>query len=91
MGDRIYFLKCLRELVSWSVGFFLHPVDRLSRSVIRDDDWLSKCCKIHCYRVSLIKGIVLVPVATGVHLFPFRTQQLSPSAPMVVGFRILRE
>ena len=27
----------------------------------------------------------LVPLAAGTHLFPFRTEQLSPPAPMVLG------
>gem|GEM_PF-2523326 len=36
-----------------------------------------------CYSVSLSKQINGV-YGEGVHLFPFRTEQLSPSAPMVL-------
>lgn len=34
--------------------------------------------------LSIIEYLILVPLATRTHLFPSRTQQLSPSAPMVV-------
>ena len=30
--------------------------------------------------------IILVVIARGKHFFPFRTERLSPSAPMVLGF-----
>lgn len=35
--------------------------------------------------VFVLEGFTLVSVAKRVHLIPFRTQQLSSSAPMILG------
>ena len=47
---------------------------------------------IPLWRCAVLKGLrrawsrqVPVAMARGKHLFPFRTEQLSPSAPMVLG------
>ncbi len=49
----------------------------------------SDTCHWRCVvlRVRVRAGLDKFPVATarGKHLFPFRTEQLSPSAPMVLG------
>ena len=37
------------------------------------------------YLKKSFKDSILVVIAKGVHPFPFRTRQLSPSAPMVLG------
>lgn len=39
---------------------------------------------------SMTHKVLLVPIAMGSHLFPFRTEPLSPSAPMVLEL-MLRE
>src|SRR3954453_23518309 len=42
------------------------------------------CAVLRVRRESRSRNLSVV-IARGIHLFPFRTEQLSPSAPMVLG------
>ena len=37
---------------------------------------------------SEMPGYITVVIATGIHLFPFRTEKLSPLAPMVLLYQV---
>ena len=60
-------------------GFFCPPA------------WVGKrgarcgCCVVLRDRGGVVFRLFPVALARGKHLFPFRTEQLSPSAPMVLG------
>src|SRR5271154_6281663 len=73
-----------------SVGTFTGSLGALYRAPCRRGPTL--VCGTRWWRCAVLKdrgGVVsrLFPVALarGKHLFPFRTEQLSPSAPMVLG------
>ena len=42
-------------------------------------------CAVLKDRKGVVSRLFPVALARGKHLFPFRTEQLSPSAPMVLG------
>src|ERR1700709_984752 len=44
-------------------------------------------CTVFKVRERLVSHLFPVALARGKHLFPFRTEQLSPSAPMVLGLK----
>ena len=48
-------------------------------------DSLVALCGFEGHREGVISRQFPVVMARGKHLFPFRTEQLSPSAPMVLG------
>ena len=51
------------------------------------DTYVHWCCVILKAREGPVSRHFPVVIARGKHLFPFRTEQLSPSAPMVLGLK----
>ena len=62
----------------------LTAISREIKSCLFDNDNLRDICKVYVTLSKVIRKKYQVVIAAGSHLFPFRTEKLSPFAPMVL-------
>ena len=62
----------------------LTSISREIKSCLLKSDNLRDICKVYVTLSKVIRKKYQVVIAAGSHLFPFRTEKLSPFAPMVL-------